>query len=120
MHWFTRLARFQNRPLSRLRLRVLFYEPTAGIVANIAAHPAVLRAARFLCLLRRRMLTNGNLLGDQFWRVRRDFNEPRPFANVRVAIPRITVEVDDSWDPATQTHSHHDWDENDESQYDPP
>lgn len=66
------------------------------------------------------MLTNGNLLGDQFWRARRDFNEPRPFANIRVSIPRMTVEVDDSWDPATQTHSHHDWGENDESQYDPP
>lgn len=120
MHWFTRLARFNLRPLNRLRLRVTFYLPTGGIVANIAGHQAVLRAARFLCLLRRQMLTNGNLLGGQFWRVRRDYTDPRPVPNYPAFIPRIIVEIDDSWDPVTQTHSHHDWGENDESQYDPP
>ncbi|KAH8753509.1 hypothetical protein F5883DRAFT_719405 [Diaporthe sp. PMI_573] len=117
-HWVLRLMRFRTRPLTRLRLRVVFYLPGIDTMSlrNLAQTPAAIRAAHFITSLRREMLVNGNALGDGLWKISRDNSNPRG-VNGPIFRPRIIVWCDDSWDEDTETHVQH---KDGRFEYDPP
>ncbi|POS79486.1 hypothetical protein DHEL01_v202108 [Diaporthe helianthi] len=120
-HWYRPLTQFRFRTLNRLRLRVTVHAVDVNLtVDNYMTHPATLRAAVFLCHLRGQMLTRGDLLGSQFVRALIDYNDPGDNGMAPPIIPRIIVEIDDSWDPNTETHTHHGWGHTDEDEYNAP
>ena len=107
VHWITRMRRITG--LTRLRLRVVS-EPSDAVKANpwnLPTDAEMLRTRDWVSMMRASMLINGDELGDghiRFWE-----SSIRGERGTQLVI----VQCDDSWNPDTGEHEHHEKTEQD-------
>lgn len=107
VHWITRMRRITG--LTRLRLRVVC-EPSDAVKANpwnLPTDAEMLRTRDWVSMMRASMLINGDALGDEHIRAWTHY------ISIMGGPDLVIVQCDDSWNPDTGEHEHHEQTEQD-------